>query len=299
VNQDIRLFHFSGLSAPIAFDDSCLELLPIMEKVLYHWRISTCLSVQEVEPIIRIEAQDGGYQRHSAWVKQGKGFFHDPLDAVCDFIVDLIHAFVADNPDLLCLHCAAVEFEQGLVLFPNTYKAGKSTLTVKLASMGCRVFSDDVMPLFKRSRNGIALGIQPRLRIPLPDNTDQAFVDFVETTPGTANRRYRYPALDQNLLAPLGTESPIRAIVVLKRDNENPPALTEATKGHVLKDVILRNFARQGPAVNILDTLFSLVESTDCFTLNYATPAEAAELLNEKFNDTLEQSSCFNSVLKS
>jgi hypothetical protein len=293
VNKDIGLFHFSGLSAPIALD-SCNELLPIMEKVLCHWRISPCPADEIAQPLITIEKRDGGYQRHSAWVKDGKGFFHDPLDAICDFIVDLIHAFVAENPDLLCLHCAAVEFEQGLVLFPNTYKAGKSTLTVKLASVGCRVFSDDVMPLAKQSNHGIALGIQPRLRMPLPDNADQDFQDFVETTPGTANRRYRYPALDHGLLAPLGTESPIRAIVVLKRDDENPPAITDATKGHVLKDVILRNFARQGPAVNILDTLFSLVESTDCFTLNYATPAQAAELLNEKFSDTLEQSSSVN-----
>ncbi|WP_135607017.1 hypothetical protein [Solemya velesiana gill symbiont] len=223
-----------------------------------------------------------GFRRHSQWLKK-ESCFRDPVDAVCDFIVDLIHAYLSDKPELLCLHCAAVEFPEGLVLFPNTYRSGKSTLSAKLASRGLRLFSDDVLPLSIADRQGMALGILPRLRIPLPETADTHFKEYIDTHAGPANKRYHYSNLADTALAPLTEKAPIKGIVVLERTDEEPPSIIEANRGDMLKNVILRNFARQNTALNILDTLYALVEESACYVLKYNTLEEAANLLIEKF----------------
>jgi hypothetical protein len=221
--------------------------------------------------------------RRSGWLEKPSRF-KDPVDAVCDFIVDLIHAYLAAKRDQLCIHCAAVEFDQGLVLFPNTYRSGKSTLAVKLASRGYRIFSDDVLPLDAENDCGVALGILPRLRLPLPGNSDSDFRAFAKAHRGVANSRYLYVDLDRERLAPLGTRSPIVGIVTLEYGEDRPAGIIPAARSQMLKNVILRNFARQGPAMEIFDRLHRLVDQADCYHMNYRTLDQACDLLGETFD---------------
>lgn len=90
-----------------------------------------------------------------------------PASAACSLVGDLISQRLAGEPELLGLHCGSVEVNGRLVLFPESSKAGKSTLTVAFAAAGYRIFGDDVLGLTAHGE-GVAMGVAPRLRLPLP-----------------------------------------------------------------------------------------------------------------------------------
>jgi len=277
----VELFSIKGLRNPVALIN-CEALCVHLFAILRDWRFERVDPSNNHHPVITIKNTKTGFQRQSRWLPK-PATFRSPVDAVCDFIVDLIHAYIADNEDLLCLHCAAVQFKQGLVIFPNTYRAGKSILSIKLASCGGRLFSDDVLPITGQRPLGMALGILPRLRLPLPETADQAFVDFVAKREGPKSSRYLYVSLTEQEQPSLGTTAPICGIAILQRDMTNKPALTTAKKNSVLKDVIPRNFARQNPALEIVDRLYSIVEEARCYTLRYTDLNQAVALLEDVF----------------
>ena len=177
---------------------------------LHEWRGAT-----ESPPIISIKKTMAGYIRRSEWIDKAR-VFSNPVATVCDLIVDLVHAYIAQRPHLICLHSAAIAFNERLVLFPSPYRAGKSTLATHLASLGGRVYSDDVLPIDKTTGNALALGIQPRLRHPLPDNSKPRFKEFIATRSGEKGDHELYVKLTTDEQARLGEYQPINGIVVLK-----------------------------------------------------------------------------------
>ncbi len=257
-------------------------MLLVMAETLRDWRIEEVRLPEGITPQIRLSSSRKGYKRDSEWLEKPI-VFRDPVDAVCDLIVDLVHAYVADHPDLLCLHCAAVEFRGGLVIFPSTYRAGKSILSVKLASCGGKLYADDVLPIRKSDHTGMALGILPRLRLPLPQSADRHFREYIDRRRGPGSARYQYVKLKRSEHAPLEETAPIRGIVVLEWGSGEAPALVETDRGHMLKDVILRNFARQNPALDIVECLYAVVTNAPCYRLRYETLQEAADLLIDAF----------------
>jgi hypothetical protein len=274
-------FYFAGLLQPVAFINS-ESLYPYINTILRDWSIDKVDPVDDKPPVITIQKSEAGFERRSRWLSK-PAIFRNPVDAACDLVVDLIHAYVTDHKGLLCLHCAAVEFSQGLVVFPNTYRAGKSTLSLKLVACGERLFTDDVLPISNQGNVGLALGILPRLRLPLPDEITPDFVNFVTKRAGPQNQRYLYVKLGLNEQAVLGTGAPIRGITILQREKNAAPQLLEIEKSIVVKDIILRNFARQNPGLEIVDRLYSIVDNAECYSLRYDNLGQAVELLEDAF----------------
>ena len=275
------LLAFEEISRPVALI-GCDDLAARIAAVLRGWRFAEVPASPESPPIITIRKTAGGYGLESPW-RPSRDVYSDEVDAVCSFIVDLVKAYIAAKPSLLCLHSAAAEFAGRLVVFPSRYRAGKSVLSAHLAAAGVRVYADDVLPIDERANRGVAPGILPRLRLPLPDGADAAFRDFVRRRSGLRNRRYAYLDLDAGTLAPLGQEAPIGAFVLLRREAGAGPELAPVSKSEMLKRVILRNFADEVRAVDILDRLHDVVGDARCFRLRYDAAAEAAELLKQSF----------------
>jgi hypothetical protein len=258
-------------------------LYPHLFTILRDWEVKRLDQGADQLPVITIEKTEAGFQRNSRWLSK-PAIFRNPVDAACDFIVDLLHAYVDNHEGLLCLHCAAVEFKQGLVVFPNTYRAGKSIFSLKLVSCGGRLFTDDVLPLTTQGNLGMALGILPRLRLPLPQSLRSVFSNFVSERAGPQNGRYCYVRLGERKQAALGATAPICGITILERDEAaSAPELIKTKKSIVVRDVILRNFARQNPALDIVDRLHSVVENAECYTLRYSDLDQAVKLLEDAF----------------
>ena len=206
------------------------------------------------------------------------------FDAVCDIHFEMSDWFLLDHPGHLGLHAAAIEFGKGLVVFPSTIKAGKSVLTIAAAAAGLRIFGDDVLAVHPKSHEGVALGMLPRLRMPLPDSASKSFHDFLAARRGGANKRHLYVALKEDELAPLGATSPIAGFVLLDRKENGRATLGPVSHGEMLKCAISRNFAGQVlGAAEIFAKAEKLTANARRFHLTYADCDEAIELLAKKF----------------
>ncbi len=281
VAKERSLLNFQALRNPVELI-GCEELLPIFTNIFRDMEITRTDATGNQSSVISVEKSANGYRRVSPWLEKPV-VFTDPLDAACDCTVDLIHAFVADNPGYLCLHTAAAKFNQGLVLFPSFYRTGKSTLSVHLASMGVQLFTDDALPVTADDNKAFVLGIYPRLRLPLPENVTEAFRAFVRNRAGVGNKGSCYIKLNTDELASYGTTASICGITILRRDETAPTKLEEVDKDEVVKEMILRNFARQNPALDIVDRICTIVDNAQCYKLTYTNLHEATKLLKNRF----------------
>jgi hypothetical protein len=200
---------------------------------------------------------------------------------------ELIRQRLVDDPTLVCLHCAAVEFDHGLVLIAGRHHAGKSTLAAHLTAAGARLYCDDVLSIETTQSLGIAPGFLPRLRLPHPAGMSTAFLDFVAERAGPGNDRWLYVALRDHEIAPLGTMAPIRGVVRLERRTEGSPELIPTARSEILKFLLRRNIARGLPSLDLLDRLHPIVEAASCFTLRYAGCDEAVAMLGDAFGSRL------------
>ena len=276
------LLAFEGISGSVELVDSD-ELVPSIAAVLRGWRFRELSASDAPAPIVTVRGTGKAYRIESPW-RPSPARHADRVDAVCSFLVDLIRASVANDPSLLCLHGAAAEFGGRLVVFPTPYRSGKSTLSAYLAAAGVRVHADDVLAIKAGDNLGVAPGILPRLRLPLPDGASAAFRGFVDRRRGLGSDRYLYLELNPDELASRGTEAPIGGFVILDRDPDARPGMAPASDSEVLQRVVLQNFARDVDAEDILDRLNALVAEARCFTLTYADGEQAVAMLNEAFD---------------
>ena len=276
-----------GIQNPIRFDGTD-DLVDVLKAVLRGWPMD-CSETSDDQAIIHISKGSNGYERRSPWIAQGTAVAHpDQVDAVCDLLLDLLRAHIEANPERLALHAAGVEmgsgYDAGLVVFPSTHATGKSLLTTALAAQGHRVFADDQLPVLPGSPTvGISPGFLPRLRRPLPDSLNTTLATFIRAHAGPMSDAFRYVDLDENVMAPLNTQAPIKAVVLLERQTGAKPGLKPATENEVLKACILQSFGRKMGAIEVLDHLHALVQGVDCRTLTYEDAEQAVALLEDAF----------------
>lgn len=268
---------FKGITNPIRLHGKASDLLPVFRDLITSWPFLE-RAEHKSEPVIEIWKSDEGYNRQSPWLDCPRTY-PDPVNATCDFIVDLVHSFNLDNPDVLCLHCAAVILDDEIALFPSGYNQGKSTFVTALASAGVKILCDDVMPLDIVAITGQALGIQPRLRRPIPSSMGAQFCTFVTSHAGPHSERFQYLKLGEDLLAMFGEVYPISSIVLLERNDDGVNTIDSASQADALKAIILRNFVESMPAADTLDGLATITDLTNLIRLNYSDTDKAVQLL--------------------
>lgn len=291
----------AGIEKPLEFDGT-EALIGVLKAVLRGWRVTEMRKVpskSKAKSAIRLSVGPKGYERRSPWVEAGSAMvLIDPVDAVCDLLLDVKRAYADDAPKrgekvLSIVHAAAVEMgegaDRGLVLFPSTHATGKSVLSVALAHGGWRVFSDDQLLVLPSGAGkptfGVAPGFLPRLRRPLPAGLDPALVEFIRTHEGPHSAKFRYVDLPEDRLAPLGARAPIKGVVLLDRNDKDGGAvhIEPASEADVLKACVMQSFGRAADALTVLDTLHAMVKETKCIKLSYSNASQAVTALQETF----------------
>lgn len=146
-----------------------------------------------------------------------------PASAVCAVIADLAQAWADERPGHLSLHAGAVLTGAGLAVVTGPARAGKSTLIARAGlEPGWQVFCDDVLPVAPDG-NALALGIQPRLRLPVPAAAGPQVQALAARHCTLRDDRYGYVALPN--LAPHGATAPLRIVIQLDRRPDAPPRL--------------------------------------------------------------------------
>jgi hypothetical protein len=269
-------YAFENVPGPVAIDGD--RFLAVLDRAAPTWRRHAATGA--AEPLIRLGQDGDTYRIETSWSRR-RLLKRTDVSAVCAFLVDLVYASL-DGSGLLCLHCAAVEIGGGLIVFPSTYRAGKTTLVAALAASGVRVHADDLMPLTPQGA-GVALGVNPRLRLPLPENATQAFQAFVARHRGPSDSRYQYLDLPEPLLAAHGMKTPIRAIVALRRRPSGGARLEPRPASDAARRLILQHFKRDGDSPKALDRLLAIVGPIPSFVLDYDDLDGAVRLLTHTF----------------
>ena len=274
---------FQGIVAPLRLTGA-EAILPVLQQVAPGWPRRTEATDPQASPFFSIAAKAGDALFTCESHIQGtppRRF--DAVNAVCDAIVALALALPAEHPDLICLHAAAVAIGGRLLVFPNVQRAGKSTLSVALARAGHALFSDDVVPLdfaLRGQARGHAMGIAPRLRLPLPEALGQGFRDWAETVGGPRNRQYLYLSLPAQ--PPRGAVLPLGAFVILDRQDTPVEARVEPVGPEVAMDALLfQNFTRDRHSGDILQVMAAVLSDRPAFRLRYHDLSSAVSCLEQ------------------
>ncbi|WP_204113558.1 PqqD family peptide modification chaperone [Shimia biformata] len=274
---------FQSTDGPVAFHDTAqvVELLP---EVFPHWPFYHEKQTTE-RPCLEVSRKEGKFLIASPTMDRPK-VASNTLNAACTLLAELAWARIRHEPDLLCFHGAAIEFDGALALFPNKRRAGKSTLTACLSAKGHRVFTDDYLPLRSDHEGrmaGVANGAQPRLRLPIPEDFSSRLKQWLAQHKGPSNRQYQYLNLDTAQLARHGESLPVASIVLLDRTEQaTSPRLEPVETPEVLRRLIFQNFSRSMNPARILAMICELAESANCLCLTYSNAEEAAEYLTCK-----------------
>lgn len=283
--ENFAFIRFDGLKAPLRVGSPDI-VRPLLDPILAAWPPPDGDRVPAAgAPFATLRPTGKKRWSLEAPLAEKPVALHDPVNAICDLVVEMSWERLRSQPELLCLHAAALTFGDRLVIFPNARRAGKSLLTATLARLGHRVFTDDFVPLAVDAEtqrvSGIANGIAPRLRLPLPDNISASLTHWIGERIGPSNKQYGYlTGID---LPRSGTAAPVGAIVVLERDPDRagPAELEPISRDEALAALVKQNFGRQVHAGAILAITAALTRSVPVLRLRYNGVEEAAGLLDQ------------------
>jgi len=244
---------------------------------------------QDDHPVISIQREGGKYHLSTSWLDKTVSYT-DKVDVLCDLIAKIAVARSFTDLEALYLHAAAVEINGRAVVFPSQYRAGKSFLTACLLAEGHRYVGDDIAPLVLDSCKVRSPGFSPRLRLPLPDTTNEKSRCFIESHTALAGKRYTYLNLEQELRMARNELLDIGAFVLLEREEGAQAQLEELPVATVFQQLIKQNFAREVDGSRILSTLTQAVSNAQCVKLRYDRADEAVSLLTEHFASWPSQS---------
>lgn len=272
----------SQLPRPVLLS-GCDDLTEYFPALFPGWEFTRADS-SKGEPLISLRRANGKYRLSAAWLEESQTY-SDKVDALCGLVARLIRATVNHNPEALCLHAAAVEMNGRLLVFPDKYRAGKSFLSVCLAAAGHKLVSDDVLPVDLRDYHGVAPGIAPRLRLPLPENTGDESRRYIDENMIIEGSRYAYvdPAPDRLYMR--GTHVPPGAFVLLDRREGAEAQIEPVGTADVLRQVIWQNFAREVDASRILGALCDIVTQAGRYRLRFDRAEDAIRLLEDRFSN--------------
>ena len=285
MTNDRKYLKLKGIAQPVAIsvDDRFIEALDFVFPK-WPYKIS---DTTETSPFLSISYDDERYQLSSEHMDKPV-FWNDPLNTICEMVVEVAWAQLRQDPSLLCLHGAAIEFAGRLVVFPATKRAGKSTLSVALAAAGHKIYTDDFLPVMLSEDQellGISNGISPRLRLPVPTTFGDRANSYIANRSHIRNRQYQYVTPRDTELAVNGQTAPLGALVYLQREDLADASIQPIQKAEALRDLIVQNFSRAINAHGILLLLDFAVTNLPIYRLKYHDVDQAIDILQAKFSD--------------
>lgn len=284
--EDVIRLNIKGFKRPVEFC-KCADFATGFAAILRGWDITESPRSDVREPLIVFRKTLRGFDWTAPWIGRSQLERDEPpitvMEAICDFHYEFIDWYVEEFPQDFCLHCASVKIGDGLIIFPSMQRTGKSLLMMQLAADGQRIFGDDVLTIKQGSDEGVAFGMLPRLRLPLPDTIHPELVEFINSHSGPSDSTHGYIALSDEVLAAYGESSKIHGAVILDRQTTGPAHLKSATNGQILKNMIDQNFATRISPLQIFNRLRKIAVKSRCFTLTYSDTREASALLINEF----------------
>jgi len=284
--RDSLYLYFDGLEHPLRLT-GCEHLIQYFPILFPDWDYRS--GEYDDNPVISIQFDSGAYHLSASRNEEVKRYT-DKVDILCALIADLALANSFSDLDALHLHAASVVMNGRLIVFPSQYRAGKSFLTACLVAEGCLYSGDDVLPLTLGDAKGRSSGFAPRLRLPLPETTDEKSKRFIENHIAVQGKRYAYLNLSEELRMARNDLLDIGAFVLLERREGIDAQVEELPAAVIFRQLIKQNFAREVEGSLILSTLSKAISQAQCVKICYDRADDAVRLLKEYFSSWPSQS---------
>jgi len=220
----------------------------------------------------RVDRGQRGFDVASSFVETR--FMGLPLaSAVCAALADVAEARAATYPEVALLHAAAVEMRGQVVAFVGRSRAGKSTLVARLGMRDdLLVYCDDMLPV-NPDGTAVALGIAPRIRLPLPPAAKPAFCAHVAAATVLVDDSYAF--LSTPNLAPYGTTAKLGAVVWLDRSARGKPRISAVPAAEAISRLREADMQTADDAGARATRLEAIVAGVTCLEMVYADLEEA------------------------
>ncbi|MCR2745272.1 PqqD family protein [Limnobacter parvus] len=207
--------------------------------------------------------------------------------AVCSLLADILETHISNSANPIALHAGAFVMGGKLIAVSGPRRAGKSTLISRLcAEPDVQIYCDDVLPV-NPSGHGIALGLAPRLRLPLPKLASPVFRQHVQQHLGPHDERYGY--LCSANVAAHGTTHPLAALIILDRRAQATNAhFCELNEDDALFYALQQNMGNFANPQEALLRTQALLGNVRCLRLVYHDLEDAVALLRQAFGQSAE-----------
>lgn len=275
-----------GASVLVAGAD---PLLPFLSYFLGGWDLKWAGNERDASPDVEVVDNGDGTMRILGRGPGGADFtFDNPYDAANGLAGALIGAFVTQMPDAICIHAAAAQVGEGLVVLMGESHAGKSSVALQLAVLGNRFYGDDQVAVRLSSPPvGLCLGLMPKVRTPLPPDCGEAFREFVEEYTAMEGDGMVYLKLWDREAGSFGETAPVRALVFLDRGDSGPAELQPAGRAELVKAMVETAFAPHLGSGALVAGLTRLAAEADVRRLRFSSSREAAALLSRTYGHSL------------
>ncbi|MBL9046544.1 MAG: PqqD family peptide modification chaperone [Tabrizicola sp.] len=272
---------FQGIASPARFIGADF-LVDLLSRIAIGWPYRTGSAVTGPDPFYTIRAVPDRNRLCCQSRADPERIRHlDPLNALCDLVAALAAELPLNDNGLICLHAAAVRVSGRVLVFPNVRRAGKSTLSVALAAAGHELIGDDVVPLVfdaESRAEAMALGIAPRLRLPVPKDLPSEFRAWLAGATGVENRQYHYAGMPDQPRH--GARFPVSALVILDRKDEPVPArIMPATADRAMDVLLYQNFSRDRHSGDVLCRVAGMLSACPAYVLTYSDLGAAVRCL--------------------
>jgi hypothetical protein len=272
---------FGPEEAPVrvAGADLLLAHLPVF---LGGWPMRWCAEPGDADIAVR-EEPGGRFMVERFGPGGGAHSFDDPLDAAEALAGALIHVFIAARPDHVCLRAGSAQVGRGLVVLIGGPLAGKSSVALQLAAMGCRLYGDDrLAPRLCADGPpvGVCLGLMPKLALPLPEEAGSLLAEFVDSYAEIRSDSAVHLRPWDTEAATFGESAPLAALVVLERGGEAPAALTPAPAGDIARALVASALAPGLSAEALSAAMTGLAGAFPGYRLRWMQSAAAARAIS-------------------
>jgi hypothetical protein len=254
------------------------EVLALVPSFLHRWRVARA---DGAEPTVRCIGQGERFEILAVVLPGGRHVATSAIEAA-DIVASVLAVLTVGGMEVILPHAAAVLAPGGLILLFADTKGGKSILALTMAAVGWRLFGDDRLGLRREKGGsaGIALGLAPKLRLPLPV-TATALKSFAGTRVRQSWPSLAYLELKAEEQASAGASARVLACLLLDRGG-GAPVLEPARSAQLVRALAESAAA---PWLAPAEVMAAAAQHADLpvLRLRYAEAARAAPVLLNRF----------------
>ncbi|MDH3228181.1 MAG: PqqD family protein [Alphaproteobacteria bacterium] len=271
---------FESVSRPVLLAQG-LKLLPHLAKLFAKWPFREVPGAGYGDPAINVLQDSDGGVIQAPWIEPEQRY-NNAADLAVSLSHHMTRCWMEECADLVGITAAAARFGNDLAVFVGGPQSGKSLLVSCLSVSGHTVFADSILPISTATRQGIGLGIAPRLSLPLPDMFSGPLRTHVERCVDRCGPDLGYLRPHEADMAAFGDRASIGAFILLDRVNDSATALRPAAASTLLKRLLLGSFDALPSTRTTLALLHEMVTDTPCYRLTWSDPLEAVSALRAR-----------------